>query len=376
MLALDVHDFDAPPGVRTVVGDVSDPAVAEATVRDAVDTFGALHVLANVAGILRTAHTHEHSIEVWDRVLAINLTGTFLMCRAAIPALLDAGGGAIVNTSSTAALSGHPWAAAYSASKGGVLAFTKVIAVEYAKRGIRANAVCPGSIDTPITSDFDFPEGADMKLLHRIMSITKPQGPEVVAAAIAYLASDDAVHVNGESLRDRRRHARHEVLHRAGLQPDRPLRAAGEGGRRARLGHDRRVRSRRQPRDDHVGLPVHQGRRPPVGAVHAVGRPVGGDRRHGCGHRAPPLHHQRLRAADAHPVPRGQGRGDRGCAVRRPGGPRRRHGVDGGGVRPPGAALRRGAASGPTRCSRCSASSGPVAGSSTTASSTTSAGWR
>ena len=201
VLALDVRAFDAPEGVVVHTGDVSDPATATDAVTAAVDAFGGLHVVANVAGILRTAHSHEHSLEVWDQVLAINLTGTFLLCRAAIPALLESGGGAIVNTASTAALSGHPWAAAYSASKGGVLALTKVLAVEYAKRGIRTNAVCPGSIDTPITGDFDFPEGADMKLINRCMSITKPQGPEVVAAAIAYLASDDATHVNGESLR-------------------------------------------------------------------------------------------------------------------------------------------------------------------------------
>jgi NAD(P)-dependent dehydrogenase (short-subunit alcohol dehydrogenase family) len=201
VVGLDVKPFDAPDGVVVLDGDVADPATATAAVAAAVDRFGRLDVLANVAGILRTAHTHEHSIEVWDQVLAVNLTGTFLCCRAAIPAMLDAGGGAIVNTSSTAALAGHPWAAAYSASKGGVLALTKVLAVEYARQGIRANAVCPGSIQTPITGDFDFPEGADTKLLRRIMSITKPEGPEVVAAAIAYLASDDATHVNGESLR-------------------------------------------------------------------------------------------------------------------------------------------------------------------------------
>jgi NAD(P)-dependent dehydrogenase (short-subunit alcohol dehydrogenase family) len=192
---------EAPGNVEVLTGDVADPATATAAVTAATDVYGRLDVVANVAGILRTANTHEHSLEVWDQVLAVNLTGTFLVCRAAIPALLDAGGGAIVNTSSTAALAGHPWAAAYSASKGGVLALTKVLAVEYAKRGIRANAVCPGSIETPITGDFDFPEGADPSLVRRIMSITKPQGPEVVAAAIAYLASDDARHVNGESLR-------------------------------------------------------------------------------------------------------------------------------------------------------------------------------
>jgi NAD(P)-dependent dehydrogenase (short-subunit alcohol dehydrogenase family) len=201
VIGVDVQAFDAPEGVAVRAGDVTDPEVARGAVDEAVERFGRLDVLANVAGILRTAHTHEHSLEVWDQVLAVNLTGTFLFCRAAIPALLDGGGGAIVNTSSTAALAGHPWAAAYSASKGGVLALTKVLAVEYAKQGLRANAVCPGSIETPITGDFDFPEGADTKLLRRIMSITRPEGPEVVAAAIAYLASDDATHVNGESLR-------------------------------------------------------------------------------------------------------------------------------------------------------------------------------
>jgi NAD(P)-dependent dehydrogenase (short-subunit alcohol dehydrogenase family) len=197
----DIVALDGGDRVVPLPGDVSDPATGPAAVAAAVDRFGRLDVLANVAGILRTANTHEHPLEVWDQVLAVNLTGTFLCCRAALPVMLEHGGGAIVNTSSTAALAGHPWAAAYSASKGGVLALTKVLAVEYAKRGIRANAVCPGSIRTPITGDFEFPEGADAKLVHRIMSITEPQGPEVVAAAIAYLASDDARHVNGESLR-------------------------------------------------------------------------------------------------------------------------------------------------------------------------------
>jgi NAD(P)-dependent dehydrogenase (short-subunit alcohol dehydrogenase family) len=207
VIAVDVQALDAgdtgngADAVVALAGDVSDPATAPAAVATAIDRFGRLDVLANIAGILRTANTHEHSLEVWDQVLAINLTGTFLFCRAALPVMLEAGGGAIVNTSSTAALAGHPWAAAYSASKGGVLALTKVLAVEYAKAGIRANAVCPGSIRTPITGDFDLPEGADAKLVHRIMSITRPEGPEVVAAAIAYLASDDARHVNGESLR-------------------------------------------------------------------------------------------------------------------------------------------------------------------------------
>jgi meso-butanediol dehydrogenase/(S,S)-butanediol dehydrogenase/diacetyl reductase len=183
-----------------IAGDVSDPSFAALLVAQTVERHGRLDVLANVAGILRTANTHEHPLEVWDQVIAVNLTGTFLCCRAAIPELLKAGGN-IVNVSSTAALAGHPWAAAYSASKGGVLALTRTIAVEYGKRGLRCNAVCPGSIDTPITKDFDFPEGADMKLVHRLMALDTPRGPETVAAAIAFLASDDAAHVNGEDVR-------------------------------------------------------------------------------------------------------------------------------------------------------------------------------
>ena len=186
--------------IETRVGDVSDPALAAAVMEEIVGRHGRLDVLANVAGILRTAHTHEHPIEVWDQVLAINLTGTFTFCRAAIPALLDSHGN-IVNVSSTAALAGAAWSAAYAASKGGVLALTRTIAVEYAKQGLRCNAVCPGSITTPITKDFGFPEGGDFKLVERMMAIDKPRGPETVAAAIAYLASDDAAHVNGEDIR-------------------------------------------------------------------------------------------------------------------------------------------------------------------------------
>lgn len=186
--------------VEVVVGDVSDRGLAGRVVAGALERHGRVDVLANVAGILRTANTHEHSLEVWDHVLAVNLTGTFTFCQAAIPALLETGGN-IVNVSSTAALGGHPWAAAYSASKGGVLSLTHVIAVEYAKRGLRCNAVCPGSIKTPITKQFDFPEGADVKLVERIMAIDTPRGPETVAATIAFLASDDAAHINGEHVR-------------------------------------------------------------------------------------------------------------------------------------------------------------------------------
>lgn len=180
--------------------DVSDPADARGAVARVVERYGRLDVLCNVAGILHFSHTHEHSLEVWNRILAVNLTGTFVTSQAAIPHLLESRG-AIVNTSSTAALAGHPWTAAYSASKGGVLAFTYTLAVEYGKQGLRANAVCPGSVSTPITEAFSLPDGADSKLLFRIMPLDQFRGPEKVAGVIAFLASDDAAHINGVGLR-------------------------------------------------------------------------------------------------------------------------------------------------------------------------------
>jgi NAD(P)-dependent dehydrogenase (short-subunit alcohol dehydrogenase family) len=180
--------------------DVSQPADVEAAVARCVERFGRLDVLINIAGILSLEHTHEVSLERWNQVLTVNLTGTFLFCRAALPHLL-ARGGAIVNTSSTSALAGMPYAAAYGASKAGILALTRTLAVEYAKRGLRANAVCPGSIKTAMGSRANLPQGIDGSLLARAMPLDKARGPEVVAGVIALLASEDGAHVNGESVR-------------------------------------------------------------------------------------------------------------------------------------------------------------------------------
>jgi NAD(P)-dependent dehydrogenase (short-subunit alcohol dehydrogenase family) len=181
--------------------DVGDESQVRAAVREAVQRFGGLHVLCNIAGILRFQHSHEVSLEDWNRILAVNLTGTFLMCREAITHFLAHGGGAIVNMSSTAALQAHAWTAAYTASKGGVLALSQELAIEYGRQGVRVNAVCAGAVKTPIHEAFSVPHGADAKLIHRILPYDGFREPADAASAIAFLASDDARHVNGTMLR-------------------------------------------------------------------------------------------------------------------------------------------------------------------------------
>lgn len=169
--------------------DVSDPEEVAASVAAAAG-LGRPTVLCNVAGVGGFFHTTEMPVEKWHQIVGVNLTGTFLMARATLPHLLD-GGGVIVNVASTAGLIGSAYSAAYCATKGGVVMMTKALAVEYAGRGVRVNAVAPGGVDTPLIASFSLPEGADPKHLHKIMS---PMGfctPEQVAAGICYLAAPD-----------------------------------------------------------------------------------------------------------------------------------------------------------------------------------------
>ena len=154
----------------------------------------------NVAGVLSFSHAHEVTLDEWNRLIAVNLTGTFLMCRESLPHLLATRGN-IVNLASTASHAGQPWAVAYSATKGGVLAMTRELAVEYAEQGLRCNSVSPGAIDTPITLSFSLPEGANPKLLRRVTPLGPFGTPEGIAAAIAFIASDEASHMNGADIR-------------------------------------------------------------------------------------------------------------------------------------------------------------------------------
>ncbi|MFE7561575.1 SDR family NAD(P)-dependent oxidoreductase [Kitasatospora sp. NPDC057500] len=189
--------------LTTAVLDVSDEAAVRAGVAEAVAALGGLDVLVNAAGILRSAHTHETSLEFWNKVLAVNLTGTFLMTREALPALLADGKGVVVNFSSTSAAFAHPYMAAYAATKGGIQSFTHAIAAEYAKQGLRAVCVAPGSIDSGMTNNPGLPEDADFSHFAKLTPAIGQgfAGPETVAGVIAMLASDDGAFVTGTEVR-------------------------------------------------------------------------------------------------------------------------------------------------------------------------------
>jgi NAD(P)-dependent dehydrogenase (short-subunit alcohol dehydrogenase family) len=170
-------------------------AVADAVAAD----LGRPQVLVNSAGIGGFAHTLDETYERWSAIVGVNLTGTFLMCQATLPYLLD-GGGAIVNVASNAGLMGQPYSAAYCASKGGVVNLTRALAVEYVKRGVRVNAVAPGGMNTPMIAGFSMPEGVSLKEFAKVTSPLGYAEPEELASLIAYVASDDARYMVGSIL--------------------------------------------------------------------------------------------------------------------------------------------------------------------------------
>jgi len=177
--------------------DVADPGSVDGTVAKVIADHGTVDVLCNIAGIGKFAHTHDSSVEDWDRIIAVNLTGTFLMARAVLPTMLERGRGVIVNTASTAGVTAQPYSAAYCASKGGVVLLTRALAWEYAKRGVRVMAIAPGGVDTPIIQSFGYPDGADTSLLARMMSPMGFSQPEDLAGLFAYVASDEARFMTG-----------------------------------------------------------------------------------------------------------------------------------------------------------------------------------
>ncbi|WP_157216770.1 SDR family NAD(P)-dependent oxidoreductase [Flavisphingomonas formosensis] len=189
--------------LSTVAADVASEDAVRGAIGGAIRDLGGLDVVVNAAGILRACHTHEMTLDFWNKLLAVNLTGTFLVTREALPALLASGRGVVVNFSSTSATFAHPYMAAYAATKGGIQSFTHAIALEYAKQGLRAVSVQPGSIRSGMSDDPGVPADGDWSLFAK-MSPALAQGfapPSVVASVIAMLASDDGKFVTGTELR-------------------------------------------------------------------------------------------------------------------------------------------------------------------------------
>ena len=174
------------------VCDVTDEQAVGRTVDRVADAFGRPAILCNVAGVGGFHHTADMPLSHWERMLAVNLTGPFLMVRATLPYMLHPHGGVIVNVAADTALAGAAYAAGYCASKGGLVMMTKALAVEFADRRIRVNAVAPGAVQTPMLATLALPEGADPRHVHRLTSRMGPCSADQVAATIVFLASDES----------------------------------------------------------------------------------------------------------------------------------------------------------------------------------------
>lgn len=192
-----VVGVDRVPSDGIVECDVTDPAAVERAVADLIDTHGRLDIVCNVAGILRRGPFETIELDTWHQVLAVNLTGPFLVARAAISHLI-ASRGCIVNVGSISGLHGQPHNSAYCASKGGVIQLTRALAVEFADRGVRVSCVCPGGVNTPMIADpgiivpDDVPQNmqANLRMLPLMPGVTEPGE---VAEAIAYLAAAESI---------------------------------------------------------------------------------------------------------------------------------------------------------------------------------------
>lgn len=180
--------------------DVSDDESVRQAVEETVKTFGRLDAAFNAAGIEGEPGkaTADCSVENWNRVLAVDLTGLWFCMRHQIPAMLKGGGGSIVNCASIAGLTAAPFVPAYVAAKHGVVGVTRAAAVEYGRQGVRVNAVCPGMIDTPMTQKFMSPE------LKETLNMLNPTGrfgkPSEIASIVLAICDDGAGYLNGQAI--------------------------------------------------------------------------------------------------------------------------------------------------------------------------------
>ncbi|MGV9796718.1 SDR family NAD(P)-dependent oxidoreductase [Mycobacterium sp. NPDC003449] len=188
--------FAEVPGGKYASVDISSSQACRQAVERCVEEFGRLDALINVAGFHRMRHTLSVTDDDWDTDLAVNLNGPFFLCRAALPHLLEAGGN-IVNVASIAGIEGEVYSAGYCAAKHGLVGMTRALAIEFTSDRLRVNAVCPGGMLTPQTTEFAAPEDADWNLIMRIAAPRGMMDVADVAKTIAFLASDDAAAVHG-----------------------------------------------------------------------------------------------------------------------------------------------------------------------------------
>ena len=186
-------------GGAAVVGDVADSSFCDSTIAAAIERHGGLDVLVNAAGVIVRASGEDTTDEQWAKIMGVNVSGTFFMCRAALRVMKKSGGGAIVNFGSIWGDLGSAGVAAYCASKGAVHNLTRALAMDHAADGIRVNAVCPGEVNTPMLQS-ERAEAVTDQLLMAIAA-TVPMGrladPDEIARVVCFLASDDASYMTG-----------------------------------------------------------------------------------------------------------------------------------------------------------------------------------
>jgi NAD(P)-dependent dehydrogenase (short-subunit alcohol dehydrogenase family) len=171
--------------------DVADEAAVHAAFDATLERLGRIDCVLNAAGHVHFAPIEELSLADWNKMIAVHLTGTFLSCRAALPALRAAGGGAIVNVASTAGLRARANLAAYAAAKGGIIGFSRQLALDAAADGVRVNVVAPGSVRTPLTDAVFGEHGRPASILGRVAE------PEEIAATVCFLVSDESSFYTG-----------------------------------------------------------------------------------------------------------------------------------------------------------------------------------